>query len=221
MKDASDDKPRTIHGVVEGGRWDSILLVGGERATFMSDEVPPRNGLDAQRRNVQRAKGMASTWDGKGPGDNSLRPGGDRLLQPSKPKRSKATRANQQRSKPAGDPDRRDEKRWTGSARSCRNPQGLNEQNAWAFADIDGNRTRQPPRRDRLPTGGETPGRVHRSDDVLKGPGPEIGRIAAFAIEGVVKAYPNGMSSEDMQKVDSDGHRKMVKRSSPDRELPK
>jgi len=45
----------------------------------------------------------------------------------------------------------------------------------------------------------------------LKDPDPKIRRIAAFAIEGVVKAYPGGMSSEDMQKVDSEGHRKMVK----------
>ena len=44
----------------------------------------------------------------------------------------------------------------------------------------------------------------------LKDPDPKIRRIAAFAIEGQVKAYPGGMSSDDMQKVDSEGHRKMV-----------
>jgi hypothetical protein len=50
-----------------------------------------------------------------------------------------------------------------------------------------------------------------RGADDIKDPDPKIRRIAAFAIEGVVKAYPNGMSSEDMRKVDSEGHRKMVK----------
>ena len=45
----------------------------------------------------------------------------------------------------------------------------------------------------------------------LKDPDPKIRRIAAFAIEGVVKAYPNGMSSQDIQDVTSDGHRTMVK----------
>jgi hypothetical protein len=45
----------------------------------------------------------------------------------------------------------------------------------------------------------------------LKDPDPKIRRIAAFAIEGVVKAYPGGMSSSDMQDVASEGHRKMVK----------
>lgn len=44
----------------------------------------------------------------------------------------------------------------------------------------------------------------------LKDPDPKIRRIAAFALEVVVKAYPNGMSSDDIQKVDSDGHRKLV-----------
>ncbi len=44
----------------------------------------------------------------------------------------------------------------------------------------------------------------------LKDPDPKIRRIAAFAIEGVVKAYPSGMSSDDIHKVDSEGHRRMV-----------
>jgi hypothetical protein len=45
----------------------------------------------------------------------------------------------------------------------------------------------------------------------LKDPDPKIRRIAAFAIKGLVKAYPNGMSSQDIQDVTSDGHRAMVK----------
>jgi hypothetical protein len=44
----------------------------------------------------------------------------------------------------------------------------------------------------------------------LKDKDPKMRRIAAFALEGVVNAYPGGMSSEDMQNVESAGHRKMV-----------
>jgi hypothetical protein len=46
----------------------------------------------------------------------------------------------------------------------------------------------------------------------LKDPDPKLRRIAAFALEGVEKAYPNGMSSSDMQDVESEGHRAMVRK---------
>ena len=40
---------------------------------------------------------------------------------------------------------------------------------------------------------------------------PATAQETRGSIEGVVKAYPNGMSSQDIQDVTSDGHRAMVK----------
>jgi hypothetical protein len=40
---------------------------------------------------------------------------------------------------------------------------------------------------------------------------PKIRHIAVYAIESVVKAYPNGFSLSDIDKLDSEGHREMVK----------
>jgi hypothetical protein len=46
----------------------------------------------------------------------------------------------------------------------------------------------------------------------LTDPDDKIRFVAAFAIEAAVKAYPGGMSTSDIQKVDSEGHRAMVKK---------
>jgi hypothetical protein len=90
-------------------------------------------------------------------------------------------------------------------------PHGLGEQNGLGVADINGNTHPDShlngiAKRLNVKTRAECMALL----TYLKDPDPKIRRIAAFAIEGVVKAYPGGMSSEDMQKVDSDGHRKMV-----------
>lgn len=45
----------------------------------------------------------------------------------------------------------------------------------------------------------------------LKDPDDKLRYVAAFAVEAAVKAFPNGMSSSDIQDVESEGHRKMVK----------
>jgi hypothetical protein len=45
----------------------------------------------------------------------------------------------------------------------------------------------------------------------LKDRDSKIRRIAAFALEGIVKAYPNGFPSGSLDKLDSPEHRKMVK----------
>jgi hypothetical protein len=91
-------------------------------------------------------------------------------------------------------------------------PQGLGEMNGLGVADIDGN-----VHPDSHLTGiASRLGARTRADCMvlltyLKDRDPKMRRIAAFAIEGLVKVYPGGMSSDDMEKVDSDGHRKMVR----------
>src|SRR3954447_7531442 len=91
-------------------------------------------------------------------------------------------------------------------------PQGLGEMNGLGVADIDGN-----VHPDSHLTGIATRlGAETRADCMvlltyLKDPDPKMRRIAAFALEGLVKVYPGGMSSDDLEKVDSDGHRKMVR----------
>lgn len=91
-------------------------------------------------------------------------------------------------------------------------PHGLAEQNGLGVADINGNTHPDShlngiAKRLNVKTRAECMALL----TYLKDPDPKIRRIAAFAIEGMVKAYSSGMSSEDMQKVDSDGHRRMVK----------
>lgn len=44
----------------------------------------------------------------------------------------------------------------------------------------------------------------------LRDPDDNLRYVAAFAIEAAVKAYPGGMSTNDIQKLDSEGHRTMV-----------
>jgi hypothetical protein len=91
-------------------------------------------------------------------------------------------------------------------------PEGLGEMNGFGVPDIDGN-----VHPDSHLTGIATRlGAKTRADCMalltyLKDRDPKMRRISAFAIEGLVKAYPGGMSSDDMEKVDSDGHRKMVR----------
>ena len=90
--------------------------------------------------------------------------------------------------------------------------QGLNEMNGLGVPDIDGKAhpdTHLAGIAKRL--GVTTRAECMALLTYLTDPDPKMRRIAAFAIEGVVKAYPNGMSSDDIQKVDSDGHRAMVR----------
>jgi hypothetical protein len=90
-------------------------------------------------------------------------------------------------------------------------PEGLGEMNGLGVADIDGN-----VHPDSHLMGIATRlGAKTRADCMvlltyLRDRDPKMRRIAAFAIEGLVKAYPSGMSSDDMEKLDSDGHRRMV-----------
>jgi len=90
-------------------------------------------------------------------------------------------------------------------------PQGLGEMNGLGVPDIDGvahpdSHLKGIATRLNVTTKAE----CHVLLTYLKDRDPKMRRIAAFALEGVVKAYPGGMSSNDIQDVESDGHRKMV-----------
>lgn len=90
-------------------------------------------------------------------------------------------------------------------------PQGLGEMNGTGVPDVDGvahpdSHLKGIANRLNVATKAE----CHVLLTYLKDKDPKMRRIAAFALEGVVKAYPNGMSSDDVQDVESDGHRKMV-----------
>jgi hypothetical protein len=89
---------------------------------------------------------------------------------------------------------------------------GLNEMNGLGVKDIDG-KVYPDSHLNGIATrlGVTTKAECVALMTYLKDPDPKIRRIAAFAIEGAVKAYPGGMSSSDIQDVGSDGHRKMVK----------
>ena len=82
-------------------------------------------------------------------------------------------------------------------------PQGLGEMNGLGVADIDGN-----VHPDSHLMGIATRlGAKTRADCMvlltyLKDRDPKMRRIAAFAVERLVKAYPGGMSSDDLEKVD-------------------
>jgi uncharacterized protein (TIGR03067 family) len=111
---------------------------------------------------------------------------------------------------PVGDPDRV-MRAMDGFRKKLPEPQGLNEMNGLGVADIEG-KTHPDSHLKGIATrlGATTRAECMALMTYLKDPDPKIRRIAAFALEGLVKAYPNGMSSDDIQKVDSDGHRKMV-----------
>lgn len=90
-------------------------------------------------------------------------------------------------------------------------PMGLNEMNGTGVKDINGDVHPDT----HLSGIAKRLGVTNRAECMalltyLTDPDPKIRRIAAFALEGVVKAYPGGMSSADIQDVDSDGHRTMV-----------
>jgi hypothetical protein len=114
----------------------------------------------------------------------------------------------------AGEEDRAElvMKAMDGFRKKLPEPQGLNEMNGVGVNDIDGN-SHPDSHLNGIATrlGVETRAECLALLTYLKDPDPKIRRIAAFALEGVVKAYPNGMSSSDIQDVTSEGHRKMVK----------
>jgi uncharacterized protein (TIGR03067 family) len=92
-------------------------------------------------------------------------------------------------------------------------PQGLNEMNGVGVADIDGNSHPDT----HLKGIGIRLGATTKAEGMtlltyLKDKDPKMRRIAAFALEDLLKAYPHGMSSSDLQDLDSDGHREMVRR---------
>ena len=91
-------------------------------------------------------------------------------------------------------------------------PQGLNEMNGLGVEDVDGNVNPDS----HLAGIGKRLGAKTRADCMvlltyLTDRDPKIRRIAVFAIEGVVNAYPSGLSSSDIEKLDSDRHLAMVK----------
>lgn len=92
-------------------------------------------------------------------------------------------------------------------------PVGLNEMNGLGVKDIDG-KVYPDSHLNGIATrlGVKTRAECAALMTYLKDPDPKIRRIAAFAIESAVKAYPNGMSSGDIQDVNSDGHRALVKK---------
>jgi RNA polymerase sigma factor (sigma-70 family) len=216
LKVASDDKPRTIHGVVKEVDGDSILLVGGERAILNERTKYLREtGLDAATANrADVTKGMRVYMETeKGPGGQLIATlVVIELLQPPKPKEVEGDKGKPADDpKPAGDSDAV-MKAMDGFRKKLPEPQGLNEQNGLGVVDIDGKihpDSHLAGIASRL--GVKTRAKCIVLLTYLKDPDPKIRRIAAFAIESVVKAYPTGMSSGDIQKVDSDGHRKMVK----------
>src|SRR3954467_2734886 len=91
-------------------------------------------------------------------------------------------------------------------------PQGLGEMNGLGVADIDGN-VHPDSHLTGIATrlGAETHADCMVLLTYLKDRDPKMRRIAAFALEHLVRAYPGGMSSDDMEKLDSDGHRKMAR----------
>jgi hypothetical protein len=90
-------------------------------------------------------------------------------------------------------------------------PQGLGEMNGLGVPDIEGV-ARPDSHLKGIATrlGVQTRAECIILLSYLKDRDPKMRRIAAFALEGVVNAYPDGMSSSDMQDVESEGHRKMV-----------
>lgn len=90
MKDANDEKPRTIHGVVKEIDGDSIVLTGGERAILNErTKYLHETGLDAataQRSDVTKGMRVYMGVE-KGPGGQLIATlVVIELLQPSKPK---------------------------------------------------------------------------------------------------------------------------------------
>lgn len=90
-------------------------------------------------------------------------------------------------------------------------PQGLGEMNGLGVADIDGNTHPDS----HLRGVGVRLGVQSRAECMalltyLKDRDPKMRRIAAFALDDRLRAFPHGMSSGDLQDLESDGHRRMV-----------
>ena len=91
-------------------------------------------------------------------------------------------------------------------------PQGLNEQIGRGVTDLDG----KVHPNSHLAGIAKRLGAKSRADCMglltyVTDRDPKIRRIAVYAIESVVNAYPNGLSAADIEKLDSEGHREVVK----------
>jgi hypothetical protein len=92
-------------------------------------------------------------------------------------------------------------------------PQGDNEANGFSLEDVDGKSFLLS----HLSGVARRMGVKTKTDCVvlltfLSDRDPKLRFIAAEAIEDVVHAYPQGMSVNDVLKIDSDGHREMIRR---------
>ena len=92
-------------------------------------------------------------------------------------------------------------------------PQNVSEQNGFSLKDVQGkefllSHLGGVARRMGVTTKGECLVLL----TYLKDQDAKIRFIAAQAIEHVVHAYPGGMSLDDILKIDSDGHREMIRR---------
>ena len=204
-----DEALDSISGVVQEVGSDSILLPGDKRVLLTKNTKYLRGKGDdttpAKLSDVTKGTRVSI----------GVTPRGAKLvasvvviewLQPSG-----AEKIKEPEDKRAGDPDAV-MKAMDGFRKKLPEPQGEGEMNGLGVADIDG-KTHPDSHLAGIASrlGVKTRAECIVLMTYLKDPDPKIRRIAAFAIEGVVKAYPTGMSSEDIQKVDSDGHRKLVK----------
>jgi RNA polymerase sigma factor (sigma-70 family) len=215
---ASDEQPKPkkeenktgfIEGIVKEIDDKSILLASGLRVTLTAKtEYLRETGADAAPAKLSDITVGTAIYVGTKRQD-SLEASVVviELVQPPRPKEKAPDEP-----KLAGDPDAV-MKAMDGFRKMLPEPQGLDEMNGAGVPDING-MAYPDSHLNGIATrlGVKTRAECMALLTYLKDPDPKIRRIAAFALENVVKAYPSGMSSDDMQKVDSDGHRKMVQK---------
>jgi RNA polymerase sigma factor (sigma-70 family) len=215
---ASDEQPKPkkeanktgfIEGIVKEIDDKSILLESGLRVTLTEKtEYLRETGLDAAPVQLSDITVGTAIYVGTKRQDSlEAVVVVIELVQPPKPKEKAPDEP-----KLAGDPEAV-MKAMDGFRKKLPEPQGLNEMNGLGVPDIDG-MAYPDSHLNGIATrlGVKTRAECMVLLTYLKDPDPKIRRIAAFALESVVKAYPHGMSSDDLQKVDSDGHRKMVQK---------
>jgi RNA polymerase sigma factor (sigma-70 family) len=218
-KAGTTEKPGLIRGAVKEIDGSSILLVGGERALLTEKtEYLRETGDDAApAKRSDITKGTLVYIVTRKQGTDLVATVVvielmNELIQPPRPKEGEGNKDKTgDERKLIRDPDAV-MKAMDGFRKELPPPQGLGEMNGVGVADINGEThpdSHLAGIASRL--GVKTRAECMVLLTYLKDPDPKIRRIAAFALNGAVNAYPNGMSSDDIQKVDSDGHRKMVK----------